>query len=37
MDAARCQLAGIPKEVGFTTKPALALCMIDRTLDAGIR
>lgn len=36
-DAARCQLAGIPDEVGFVTKPALALRMIDRTLDAGSR
>lgn len=34
-DAARCRLAGIPEEVGFATKPALALRMIDRTLDAG--
>jgi SRSO17 transposase len=36
-DAARCRLAGIPEEIGFATKPALALRMIDRTLDAGIR
>ncbi|WP_398657145.1 IS701 family transposase [Streptomyces shenzhenensis] len=35
-DAARCRLAGIPEEVGFTSKPALAVRMIDRTLDAGV-
>ncbi|MFJ8586861.1 IS701 family transposase [Streptomyces sp. NPDC093595] len=35
-DAARCRPAGIPEEVGFATKPALAVRMIDRSLDAGI-
>ncbi|MGW3852402.1 IS701 family transposase [Streptomyces fagopyri] len=35
-DAARCRLAGIPEEVGFATKPALAVRMIDRALDAGV-
>lgn len=36
-DAARCRLAGIPEDAGFATKPALAVRMIDRTLDAGVR
>lgn len=36
-DAARCQSAGIPAEVGFATKPALAARMINRALDAGVR
>lgn len=36
-DAARCRSAGIPEEVGFATKPALAVRMINRVLDAGIR
>jgi SRSO17 transposase len=36
-DAARCRSAGIPEDVGFATKPALALRAIDRTLEAGIR
>lgn len=36
-DAARCRSAGIPEGVGLATKPALAVRMIDRTLEAGIR
>jgi SRSO17 transposase len=32
----RCQAAGIPDEIGFATKPALATTLITRTLDAGI-
>ncbi|MEU9383398.1 transposase [Streptomyces sp. NPDC048279] len=35
--AGRRRSAGIPEEVGFATKPALALRMIDRTPDTGIR
>jgi SRSO17 transposase len=36
-DPERCQAAGIPGEIGFATKPALATTVITRTLDAGIR
>ncbi|PJN38049.1 DDE transposase [Streptomyces sp. CB02959] len=36
-DAARCRSAGIPAEIGFATKPALAARMINRALDAGVR
>jgi SRSO17 transposase len=32
----RCQAAGIPDDVGFATKPALACDMIAAALDAGI-
>ena len=35
-DPARCQAAGIPDQVGFATKPALATQMLTRTLDAGV-
>jgi SRSO17 transposase len=35
-DPDRCRAAGIPEEVGFATKPALAKAMIGRALDAGM-
>jgi hypothetical protein len=35
-DPARCTAAGIPDEVQFATKPALAGAMIARALEAGI-
>ena len=35
-DADRCQAAGIPDQVGFATKPALAKAMIGRALEAGV-
>ena len=35
-DPDRCQAAGIPEQVGFATKPALAKAMIGRALDAGV-
>jgi SRSO17 transposase len=35
-DPARCRAAGIPDQVGFATKPALAQAMIARALDAGV-
>jgi SRSO17 transposase len=34
-DGSRCQAAGVPDDVGFATKPALARAMIARALDAG--
>jgi SRSO17 transposase len=34
-DPERCQAAGIPAQVGFATKPALATRMLGRALDAG--
>ena len=34
-DPPRCQAAGIPEDVAFATKPALATEMITRALDAG--
>lgn len=35
-DRDRCARAGIPDDVGFATKPALARTMITRALDAGV-
>jgi DDE superfamily endonuclease len=35
-DLARCRAAGIPDQVGFATKPALARAMLARALDAGV-
>jgi SRSO17 transposase len=35
-DPDRCQAAGIPDQVGFATKPALATRMVTRALDAGV-
>ncbi len=35
-DPARCQAVGVPEQVGFATKPALAQTMICRALDAGM-
>jgi SRSO17 transposase len=35
-DRARCAQAGIPGQVGFATKPALAQAMLGRALDAGV-
>jgi SRSO17 transposase len=35
-DPARCRAAGIPGDVQFATKPALARAMITRALDAGM-
>jgi SRSO17 transposase len=35
-DPDRCRAAGIPQEVGFATKPALAKSMLCRALDAGV-
>jgi SRSO17 transposase len=34
-DPDRCRAAGIPGQVGFATKPALAQRMLTRALDAG--
>jgi SRSO17 transposase len=34
-DPDRCRAAGVPVEVGFATKPALARRMLSRALDAG--
>src|ERR687884_1949910 len=36
-DPARCQAAGIPEEVTFATKPALARRMVEQALEAGAR
>jgi SRSO17 transposase len=35
-DTARCRAAGIPDDVRFATKPALAVRMITRALDVGV-
>jgi len=35
-DRARCRRAGIPNEVPFRTKPALARLMLARALDSGV-
>jgi SRSO17 transposase len=35
-DPQRCRAAGVPDQVGFATKPALATKMIIRALDAGV-
>jgi SRSO17 transposase len=35
-DPARCQAAGIPEQVEFTTKPRIAIAMLQRVLDAGV-
>jgi SRSO17 transposase len=35
-DPDRCRTAGIPEQVRFATKPALATQMLTRTLDAGV-
>ena len=36
-DPNRCRAAGIPEQVGFATKPALATRMLTHALDAGWR
>jgi SRSO17 transposase len=36
-DADRCRRAGVPCQVGFATKPALASQMIAAALDAGVK
>jgi SRSO17 transposase len=35
-DPARCQVAGVPDQVGFATKPELARRMLERALEAGV-
>jgi SRSO17 transposase len=35
-DQTRCETAGIPREVGFATKPELARVMIERVVKAGL-
>jgi SRSO17 transposase len=36
-DPERCQAAGVPDQVGFATKPALATKVLTRALEAGFR
>jgi SRSO17 transposase len=36
-DAGRRAAAGVPEDVGFATKPALAAAMIGRALDGGVK
>jgi len=35
-DRDRCRAAGIPDDVAFATKPALAQALLERALDAGV-
>ena len=35
-DSDRCAAAGVPKNMGFATKPALATAMITRAVQAGV-
>jgi SRSO17 transposase len=35
-DRDRCRAADVPDEVGFTTKPRLAMAMLGRAFDAGV-
>jgi SRSO17 transposase len=35
-DRQRCQVAGVPPEVEFATKPQLAMRMVERGFDAGL-
>jgi SRSO17 transposase len=35
-DTRRCQVAGVPDQVGFASKPELARVMLQRALDAGV-
>jgi SRSO17 transposase len=35
-DRSRCRAAGIPDDVEFTTKPRMAIAMMQRALDAGV-
>jgi SRSO17 transposase len=35
-DRGRCRAAGIPETVEFTTKPRIAITMLQRVLDAGV-